>query len=173
MRKMRYDITQEQLREFLSYDRNTGLLSWIKHPIHQNKYPPGTRLTSVDGRGYLHVMLKGVRYKAHRLAWLHVYGKWPERWLDHINGIRTDNRICNLRECTPAQNARNSKGWTRQKHGFKGVYRQKKSTQNPWYAAIRYNRKLIYLGSFSTAKLAHQAYCDAAKKHFGQFSREK
>ena len=58
--------------------------------------------------GYLQVCTKGKTYKAHRLVWLIEKGVWPEE-LDHINGVRTDNRIENLREVSRKENLRNQK----------------------------------------------------------------
>ena len=91
--------------------------------------------------------------------------------VDHKDGNTLDNRKENLRPCTPLENARNS----RKKHShrlihLKGAYPRHKSSK--WYSVIRVFGKLVRLGGlFDTAEEAHQAYCEAAKKHFGEFAR--
>ncbi len=96
--------------------------------------------------------------------------EWAEGLVtDHISGDALDNRRCNLRLCTNAQNQYNSRTQRNNKSGFKGVAPLKGS--NGWIAQIGINGKRVYLGYFSTPEAAHQAYCDAARKHYGSFAR--
>src|SRR5215468_6803827 len=71
--------------------------------------------------GYVHIGVDGRTYSAHRLAWFYVYGVWPEHDIDHMNGVRGDNRLVNLREATHIQNCRNSRTCRPNKNGFRGV----------------------------------------------------
>ena len=89
--------------------------------------------------------------------------------VDHINGDRLDNRRENLRLCTNQQNGWNRGATASNASGFKGVFWNK--VQRKWNAYIRLNGKPIYLGSFVDVMDAHIAYCEAAKKHFGEFAR--
>jgi HNH endonuclease/AP2 domain len=166
------ELTQERLRYLLNYDPETGLFS---HTMDRKKGPwiqkkAGDIIRDGMVRGYQTIFVDNQRYMAHRLAWLWVYGELPTQWIDHINGIRSDNRIANLRLAGGQSNAANSKGWKKTGTGLKGCYRNKKSSINPWYAAIRVNRKLIHLGSYPTEQAAHEAYLAAAKVHFGEFA---
>jgi len=91
--------------------------------------------------------------------------------VDHVNGDTCDNRKCNLRLCSRKENTRNMKRKCNNTSGYKGVHWAKK--QRKWSAHIRVDYKVIYLGAFDTAELAYSAYCEAAKKYFGEFARLK
>lgn len=88
--------------------------------------------------------------------------------IDHINGNRLDNRKCNLRFCTPTENARNKKKSVNNKSGFKGVIFVKRLGR--YRPSIMFNGKLHYMGSFTTAEAAHAAYVAKAKEFFGEFA---
>jgi hypothetical protein len=109
-------------------------------------------------------------YRAHRLAWLYVYGEALGEFeeIDHINGDRQDNRIGNLRRATKSQNMANMRGHS--KLGLpKGVSIQAKSRR--FMACIMVGRRKKYLGTFDTATEAHAAYRAAAQEHHGEFAR--
>ena len=92
-------ITADELRSILHYNPLTGVFTRIRsaHP-----HRVGVVVGSVS-HGYILIGLLGKRYRAHRLAWLYVYGTWPKHDIDHINRNRSDNRICNLRDVTRQQ----------------------------------------------------------------------
>ena len=154
------EVTQERLKLLYEYDPITGLFisKLYNKPVgflHQN---------------YLVVKLwhkeKERKFKLHQLAWLYVHGHWPEPMIDHINGIKTDNRIANLRIVTCSQNAQNKAIYKTKsglpRSGFKGVHWIKES--NKWRAAIGHNCKTINLGLFSDPEIAFLAYQQAAKE---------
>ena len=99
-------LTQQQLKEHLSYDYATGVFINLR-----NKPGRGGGIGSVAGNsnvnGYVYIKVMGKRYMAHRLAWLYHYGEWPVNEIDHINNIKDDNRICNLRDVTHSENQQN------------------------------------------------------------------
>ncbi len=154
-------LTAEQLKALIHYDPTTGLITRLKGA---KKNGPCGHLTH---NGYLAMSINGSYYRAHRLAWLYVYGEWPIDQLDHINAVRTDNRIANLRQCTHMENAQNTRLYSNNKSGFKGVYLDKEN--NKWEASIRVNKKLKHLGRFQDIADAAKAYADAAEKEFGEF----
>ena len=97
---------------------------------------------------------------AHRLAWLYTHGKWPSKYIDHINGVKTDNRIANLREADNGENMQNQRRARRNsKTGLLGV-RWNRASGN-YVAVITVNRHVINVGSFKTAEEAHEAYLRA------------
>jgi hypothetical protein len=126
-------------------------------------------LGGIDGKGYWRLGVDYVRHSAHRLAWLYVYGEWPEGEVDHINLIRTDNRIANLRLATTALNKRNTRVRKNNLVGFKGVSWHACSRR--WRSRIYLNGKEVNLGLYDTPEEANAAYLAAAREHFGDFAR--
>ena len=97
----------QQLKEMLEYDPDTGIFTW--RVGHRKGFTAGSKtdyIRIVIIRDYVRV-----EYMAHRLAWLFTYARWPALGLeiDHINRIKTDNRIVNLREVTHQVNMMNKK----------------------------------------------------------------
>ena len=126
--------TQKQLKDIATYNPITGYFKGISFML--GKY--------IVGDGYLQIGIYKNRYLSHRLAWLYVYGYFPEGDIDHINRIKTDNRIKNLREVWRLCNIRNSKTPRNNKSGVKGVSWNKAS--NKWESRIGLNNKSKNLG---------------------------
>lgn len=103
--------SSEELNEYFSYEEKTGLLVRAKSTSRNTK--AGQKAGSQNGRGYLTVNFKGTTYYVHRLIWKMVYDYDPDQ-IDHINGVRDDNRLINLRDVSPKQNSINRlcKGYT-------------------------------------------------------------
>lgn len=100
-------LTADRVRELLSYDAETGILTRKVRTSHRINL--GDVAGTVRPDGYLKVSLDNKSYLAHRVAWVIEYGVWPDFEIDHINGIRSDNRICNLRDVTPSTNQENQR----------------------------------------------------------------
>ncbi len=158
-------LTAERLRELLLYDKNTGVFTWQVRPAYCINIGDvaGGEVTS----GHLMIRVDGTRYSAHRLAWLYVNGVWPEDQIDHINGVRSDNRISNLREATRYENSQN-RGTTNGRGPFSLGTSYRKDLQK-WSASIRVDGRLKSLGHFETQEEAHKAYA-AAKLEYHTFS---
>ncbi len=163
------ELTQARLRELLNYNSKTGVFTCRK--TRSSKAVAGQVVGHAHPAGYLWMVIDYRRYLCHRLAWLYVHGKWPPVEIDHINGVRDDNRLVNLRIATISQNRANARKRRDNSSGFKGVYWVARYEQ--WIAQIVLNRKAKYLGHFDSAEDAHDAYCKAAQKHFGEFARFK
>lgn len=164
--KERQDLTAERLRQLLHYDPETGVFT---RPVRVSNCRIGKQAGCLRPDGYRYIGIDGDRYMAHRLAWLYATGQWPAVQIDHINGDRADNRFVNLREATNAENQRNSKRRSDNTSGFKGVHWRRHTGK--WLAQIGHNGRLVYLGLFPTAKMAHAAYCEAARRLHGQFAK--
>lgn len=150
------------------YDPETGIFLRKGNSRSNGRGTAGT----ICKNGYIHIMIGPMMLKAHRLAWFIVHGAWPIGMLDHINGDRSDNRICNLRPVTSSQNKANGERYVTNKSGYKGViYRPDARGSKKWRAQITVNYKRIALGYFHTAEQASAAYQIAACKHFGEFAR--
>ena len=157
--RMKVYVTQDRLKELLNYNSETGIFTW---KVNRG----GRKIGSIAGAkslGYRNIMIDKISYQAHRLAWLFVYGKWPEKDLDHINLERDDNRICNLRVVSDSENKQNQKMYKTNTSGFKGVSWCK--NRKKWIASICINYKTIPLGKFDDPKEASLAYLEGAKKY--------
>jgi len=156
-------LTQQRLKQVVKYCPESGLFSAIQ-AISQRKY--GDILNKSLSSGYVVIRIDGVLYRAHRLAFLYMTGKWPNK-VDHKNLDRSDNRWCNLRECSHAENLRNQPLKSNNKTGYKNVsWREDKKC---FRAYIVKNYKQINLGHFKSAEDAYAAYLSAAKDLHGEF----
>lgn len=152
------DLTQARLKEVLSYEIATGEFSWL---ISSGKAKVGKTAGTTDKwQGRRVIIIDKVKYKAHRLAWLYVYGKWPSGMLDHINGDPKDNRIENLRECSHAENMQNHSSSGYGKSGYLGVT----ADRGKWKASICKDGKTRNLGRFDSPEAAHDAYSKAKEE---------
>lgn len=158
------DLTHKRLRELVTYDPETGLMRWR---IARPRARPGDLIGTKSPEGYLRVEINGRCYRVHRLAWLYVYGDWPPHEIDHINGVRYDNRLANLRNASPSQNQANKGPTNRNTSGHKGVSWH--SQTKKWNAYITIARKRKHLGLFRDKEQAVAAYRSAAALHFGQY----
>lgn len=150
------ELNAKIARELLLYDQNTGVLLWR---VSRGQMLAGDRAGyRKPSCGYRTILINRRRYQEHRIAWLIYHGEWPKHQLDHINGIRDDNRISNLREATPSENRQNIKKVV-SNSGFMGVTWNK--AVGKWQAAIKLNGKNMHLGVFKTAEDASVAYLKA------------
>lgn len=171
------DITL--LRKLIEYNSETGKAIWLPRTpdmfTPKGQLKPESLCRSFNSRvsgspaldcldkksGYLCGNVFGRRFQAHRAFWAIQYGEWPAGDIDHINGNRTDNRICNLRDVTHMENLRNSSIGVRNKSGVLGVYWGK--DRNMWRAEISVDGERIKLGSFETLEDAVDARKEAEK----------
>lgn len=152
-------MTQERLHDLLQYDKDTGKLFWRQS---RGTKKAGSEAGAINGKGYVCIMIDGKGYQAHRLAWCLYYQEMPSQDIDHINGIKTDNRLVNLRQVTVRQNQYNQrKPRSDNKSGYLGV----SSYGNKWMASIKINSKTKHLGYFNTPEQASEAYKQAKRKH--------
>nr|DAE48867.1 MAG TPA: endonuclease [Caudoviricetes sp.] len=154
-----------EIFKYLSYDKETGLFTWIK------KSAVNTRIGGVAGHfnsdGYRRIGFRGVQYIAAKLAWYSVTGEWPPNIIDHINRDRTDDRWANLRLADHSLNMANTPKQGGLSSKFKGVTK----VGNRWQAQICFNGNRRYLGLYKTELEAHAAYSAAALGAFGEFAR--
>ena len=149
-------LTAELVRKIFNYDPETGHLTYAVQRC--KRISKGERAGSDEAHGYRQVNINQHSYKEHRVIWLWMTGEWPTGQIDHINGVRDDNRWANLRVVTNLQNAQNRTKVV-SKTGFLGVS-FKKSTGR-YEAHIRVNGKKKHLGYFDTAEQAHAIYLKA------------
>jgi len=159
-------MTHEELKTWLNYDIKTGCFTWKKKP--SRRVCIGDIAGTLDTDGYRKIKVMGKVIRSHRLAWFYVPGFFPEQELDHINRIRSDNRIENLRLASRSENAKNKEKSKANTSGFKGVSQQKKTGK--WVAHIKINGKNKHIGTFESPKRASIAYLIASHFHHKEFS---
>lgn len=155
-------ITQARLKELFHYCPLTGVFTTL---VPTQRRAVGSRLTMKDN-GYIKVVIDGVLQKAHRLAFLYMTGSMPSGQVDHINGVRDDNSWANLREATPADNARNAGIRKDNRSGVAGVSWH--SLRGMWQVRIHNGGKAVALGYFTDleeAKAARRSALDQYGYH--------
>jgi hypothetical protein len=147
------------IKKVLMYEEHSGKFYWVvdTYKLTPCKKEAGT----ISGYGYIVISFNNKLYLAHRLAWYYINGEPPKKSIDHIDGVRTNNRISNLREVTPRENSGNQK--KHRKGGLVGSTYVSKF--NKWYSQIVVNKKNIYLGSYDTELEAHEAYLKYKKEN--------
>jgi hypothetical protein len=146
-------LTLERAQQVLSYDAESGL-------IRRNGKVVGGRMTL----GYLQFSVDGEHQYAHRVAWLLMTGRWPTGQIDHINGDRSDNRRCNLRDVDQSTNMQNMRSAPA---GAKSGVLGASPSYGRYRACISVDGKFVHIGRFDTAEEAHAAYVSAKRKYHG------
>lgn len=142
-------LNAEFLRSVLSFNRSTGVFVW------NGGKRAGREAGYIHSQGYRQITINGKPYYAHRLAWLYETGSEPATEIDHIDGNRLNNRICNLREVAAGGNQHNQRNpQARGSSGFLGVSMKR----GRFRAAIKVSGKTVHIGTFDTAEQAHSAY---------------
>lgn len=147
-------LTLERLKECLHYDPLTGIFTWLK--VTTNRVSVGDPAGSWTKVGYIKISVDNCKAYAHRLAWFYSFGVWPSGPIDHIDRVKTNNALKNLRQVTNAENIHNMDFRKDNKSGIRGVSWDKKNKK--WTAKICLHRKQMYLGLFATLDDANRAY---------------
>lgn len=163
MRKMLPLPSQQFLRDRFNYDPSTGIFTY-KVFVSSNAMP-GMVAGVIKEDGYVAIAIFKVKYLAHRLAWVYVYGDDPYIEIDHENRNPSDNRIVNLRPCGQSKNSGNIGLSSHNTSGFKGVCWDK--SRNKWTVHIKVHGVQTFLGRYVSLDDAVKAYDVAAINHFG------
>ncbi len=181
----RHEITADMVRTLLDYNPETGSFTWkertpdlfiegshsAEHQCRQwNSRFAGKNAGARDARGYLNLHIFCKSYRGHRLAWVIMTGEWPVDEIDHINGVKSDNRFANLREATSSENKANIGVRRNNITRLKGVAIERRRHRR-WVANIADSGRCRYIGSFDCPAAAHFAYLIEADKAYGEFAR--
>lgn len=172
----------ETLRQLLTYDPKTGKLYWNKRTPELckfAKYPKrsasffnakffGKEAGSLTHEGYISLTLYNNNINAHIICWAIYYGEIPNLTIDHINGIKSDNRIFNLRKATKSQQAKNRKVGCSNTSGVTGVYKHK----DKWRVRISCDGKKMHFGLFVNFEDAVKKRKEVELKYYGEFARK-
>lgn len=150
------ELSRESLKELLDYNPDTGIFKW-RIDVARNIFS-GQIAGSKNNQGYIIIGIKGKRFGAHRLAWLYVYGNFPDI-IDHIDQVRDNNRISNLREADYSLSNQNRTIYN--PLGYIGI-----RFRNDFFEAnIRINGRITRIGKYDTAEEASQAYQEALREY--------
>ena len=154
------ELTQENLKLMLHYEPNTGLFTWAinygGHIGRGNRAGNSNKDVRIGGKTYIRIKLYSQSYAAHRLAFLYMLGGMPGETVDHINGDGEDNRWCNLREVSIAENNRNTRLRCDNKSGYPGVFPREDGR-------FQVNTGGVYIGLYETIEEAITAKQAAEK----------
>jgi hypothetical protein len=142
-----------EAHRMFGYNPTTGKL-WRKVTT-SSRAQAGDILNTKGAGGYIVVRFLGVPQYVHRIIWLMHIGSWPKQSIDHINHIRHDNRIENLRDVSPSANSHNHQ------YVYTGVYYAARDDR--WVAEIRVDKKRITLGSSKIKEVAESYYREYKK----------
>ena len=158
-------ITQEELKELIDYNSETGVFTWKVSPARQvfSGDIAGTKRKD----GYIQIKVKNELILSHRLVWIYMYGYLP-KYIDHINGQRDDNRIINIREVSNQQNSLNSKISKNNTSGIKGVYWDK--SRNKWTVRLSIDGKCKFFKRFDDIDLAKLVIEEVRNKYHGKYA---
>ncbi len=155
------EITQSVLKELFDYDENTGIFVRKKS---SNRWHSGKVAGSVDAKGYCVISIDSKAYKAHRLAWLYVYGVCPTNDIDHKDHDTLNNRIANLRDVTMTGNQQNRiKANKNNRSSLLGANFHPHTGK--YQVQINVDGKPKYLGLFDTPEEAHAVYISAKREY--------
>jgi len=154
-------ITHARLKSLLIYDPATGTFTWNQNRGGQTS--KGSVAGCVDGNGYIVIRVDQQNYRAHRLAWLYVHGKFPTHEIDHIDGVRINNRIKNLRDVIRQENNKNRRISSNNTSGTMGV--SWCARLGKWRSYVTVDLKQIHLGVFEELEDAVIARKKAEKEH--------
>lgn len=155
------DLNYNFLTSILSYNPDDGVFKW-KKSIGQRVKVGETAGWIDKSTGYVSIKINNVNYKAHVLAWFYIHKKMP-KYVDHINHVKSDNRLINLRDVSHEENHKNKSLSSNNTSGVCGVYFRK--TDNKWTAQIKVNGKSKYLGIYTNKEDAISARIEANKKY--------
>lgn len=157
------ELTQAEVQRLLHYDPETGMFT--------NRIPrgasskPGTRAGSKNQKGYWSIGIEGRYYGAHRLAWLYSYSVWPPGQIDHIDGVKDNNCLSNLRLATPSENQQNRSVQANNELRIRGVCFAPTNCLKPWRAQLKINKKFVLARYFATLEEATAARREAELKY--------
>ena len=146
--RLRKFTPPERIKELFEYNQETGI---VIRKTKRAQFSAGSIVGTDHISGYLAARVDGNIYLLHRLIWCIAYGKWPDYYIDHIDGNKQNNILVNLREANHSENTQNAKTRKDNTTGIKGIHIKENGN---YVARVQYNNKRIYLGEFESLEKA-------------------
>lgn len=159
-------ISQEELHKILEYEPLTGHFRWKVAKGYKIKV--GSIAGSPTGRGYIRIVIDNKKYMSHRLAWLYTFGEWPPKFIDHVNGDKSDNSLTNLRVATRSENGYNTTTPKNNTSGIKGVHWH--VGEEKWRGRMNVDGIEVQVGKWDNLEEAALAMEKARKDLHGEFA---
>lgn len=151
-------LSAQRLRDVLQYDEETGVFTW-RQKCTSSRVSVGDEAGTLR-EGYVLIGIDGKDYRAHRLAWLYVHGKWPERDIDHRDLVKHHNWIANIRLATKGENQQNQRdARSNSRSKVLGVSWDK--SRDKWVAKLKVDGKVVHYTRHKTMDDASAAYLSA------------
>ena len=160
--------TIEELQQTFAYDPNTGIIKWNRKTTRKTKKG---KIAGSRSNGYINIQFNKTCYYAHRLAFLLHTGQWPSKQIDHINGVKDDNRWMNLRLATMRENHMNIKKQSNNTSGHKNVHFCK--TRNKWIAKVKISKTKHKQSCFESLEAAVQKAKELRTTYYKEFARHE
>lgn len=174
------DFGAEFVRRILEYSPETGIFTWKPRPDYLPRWSKkwaGKPAGAISAQlGYQIIQIQTgpgqprANFAAHRLAWLHYYGEWPPRTLDHANGVRHDNRIANLRLATDSENGCNKRRQRNNVSGATGIWWNTQAGR--WTAQVAKDGRRVWRKNFASFESAVAARKEQVRRFHGEFTKE-
>ena len=149
----------KRVNSLVKYCPETGNFYWL---VSTGKRKVGDLAGGISENGYCRIKLDGIKYMAHRLAWAVTYGVFPDKEIDHRNGVRSDNRVVNLREADRSSNLQNLQS-ARVDNLLSTLGVHQKGSK--FIAQLQVNGEKVFYGRYGSVEEASNAYQKAKKKH--------
>jgi hypothetical protein len=164
------NLSAAHVRAIFSYDPQEGLLRWRNDCGMGNRIPAGSVAGTLNKEGYRYVIVDGRHYRAARVIWLWMTGKWPLGQVDHKDRGTSNDKWENLREATGSQNKANSRKYRNKSCSLKGVQAVQKRHSIRYRAVVTKDGVRRSIGNFGTPEEAHAAYVKAAQELHGEYA---
>ena len=155
-------IDQQTVKKLFYYDAESGMLLWRNG--HGRNVKPWQQAKAQNGHGYYTAKINNTSHLVHRLIWLYVHGRFPEKYIDHKNRIRNDNRLCNLRNVSTTDNAQNISLPKHNTSGHMGISWYARDQK--WNVYIKVNKKNKWLGRYASIDDAIAVRKAAEQAHY-------
>ena len=164
------EVSVAEVLALFDVDPEAGTFRWRQNAGRHGRIPAGSLAGALNKEGYRYLSIGGRDYRACRIMWLCVYGKWPDGQIDHRNHDTGDDRIGNLRDVTQSQNKSHSRMYVNNTSGYPGVKYDPSKSRSKWRATVTKDGKMHHCGWHLTMESAIEARQRGVERLHGEFA---